>query len=550
MTRLVAEKMTGAGSEVGASRQPPAMADQPLLTESAGAPQTAPAAPTPTIETYDPRSGRLLAEVPECDVPRWPPPWTGPERSPRVVRSAVAAAGHTYSPSGNACSTAPRSWSGTICDETGKQPAEAVTTELMAVCETIEWYARNGEAALRRVPVEPGTLVHKTAWKEYSPMGVIGVISPWNYPFTLSMTPLVTALFAGNTVVLKPSEVTPTVGLAIGELFGGGDPVRGPFGGIVQVVTGGAPTGEALVRSGVDKIVFTGSATTGSAVMRAAADSLTPVLLELGGKDPMIVASDADLRRAARGAVWGAFQNSGQTCMSVERVYVEEPVHDRFVELVLEEAGRIRQDDSGTGDIGSMTFAPQLDKVEAHVADALGKGATLRMGGHRLEREGLWYAPTVLTDVDHSMRVMTEETFGPVMPVMAVRDAEEALERANDSEYGLNSSVWTADRSLGESLASRLEAGNVCINDCIVSYAVTGLPFGGVKSSGMGRVHGGEGLREFCNTKSVLGQKRMPAVREPWWFPVPRGLGDMGIASLRLRFGTSVASKLRAFRRG
>jgi acyl-CoA reductase-like NAD-dependent aldehyde dehydrogenase len=431
-----------------------------------------------------------------------------------------------------------------ICSETGKQPAEAVTTELMAVCETIEWYARNGAAALRPVPVAPGTLVHKRAWKEYSPMGVIGVISPWNYPFTLSMTPLVTALFAGNAVVLKPSEVTPTVGLAIRDLF-----TAGPYPDIVQVVTGGGPTGEALVRSGVAKVVFTGSAATGRRVMHAAADSLTPVLLELGGKDPMIVTRDADLDRAVKGAVWGAFQNSGQTCISVERVYVDSAIHDEFVERVVAETRRIRQDDSGVGDIGSMTFPPQLEKVEAHIADALERGARLHTGGRRLERDGLWFEPTVLTDVDHSMQVMTEETFGPVLPIMAVNGTEEALELANDSEYGLNSSVWCEDRQQAESLASRLDAGNVCINDCIVSYAVTGLPFGGVKNSGMGRVHGVEGLHEFCHVKAVLGRKRLPAMREPWWFPVPPKLAEIGIASMRLRFGHSISTKLRALRR-
>lgn len=498
-----------------------------------------------TIETRDPRNDTVIATVPEHDE----------HDVHEALRRARVAQGpwaelsfqqrrsHLFEVRDRLLDTA-EDLVEVICSETGKQRAEAVTTELMAVCETIEWYARNGAAALRPAPVAPGTLVHKRAWKEYSPMGVIGVISPWNYPFTLAMTPVVTALFAGNAVVLKPSEVTPTVGLAIRDLFTGG-----PYGDIVQVVTGGGAVGEALVRSGVDKVVFTGSAATGRRVMHAAADSLTPVLLELGGKDPMIVTRDADIDRAVKGAVWGAFQNSGQTCISVERVYVDSAVHDEFVERVVAETRRIRQDGSGVGDIGSMTFPPQLDKVEAHIADALERGATLRTGGRRLEREGLWFEPTVLTDVDHSMQVMVEETFGPVLPIMAVNGSEEALELANDSEYGLNSSVWSEDRQQAESLASRLDAGNVCINDCIVSYAVTGLPFGGVKNSGMGRVHGVEGLHEFCHVKAVLGQKRMPTMREPWWFPVPSRLAEMGIASMRLRFGHSMATKLRALRR-
>lgn len=429
-----------------------------------------------------------------------------------------------------------------ICAETGKQRAEAVTTELMAICETIDWYAKHGEGALRTQQVGAGTMAHKKAWLRYEPVGVVGVISPWNYPFTLSMTPVVTALFAGCTVVLKPSEVTPTVGLAIGELFAGG-----PWGDIVQVVTGGGATGEALVRSGVDKVCFTGSVRTGKRVMAAAADTLTPVLLELGGKDPMVVCADADVDRAAKGAVWGAFQNSGQTCMSVERVYVERAVYDEFVERVVAATSAIRQDDGG-GDIGSMTFEPQLDVVERHLADAVAKGAKVLTGGARLDRPGLWFGPTVLVDVDHTMDVMRDETFGPVLPIMAVDSVDEAVKLANDSVYGLNSSVWTRDDQLGISVANRLQAGNVCINDCIVSYAVTGLPFGGVKESGIGRVHGVTGLREFCNSKSVLGQ-RVGTPRELWWFPVPAGLDALGIRTVRLRFGSSVATRLKGLRR-
>ena len=223
---------------------------------------------------------------------------------------------------------------------------------------------------------------------------------------------------------------------------------------------------------------------------------------------------------------------------------------DAFIDRVIIESGRIRQDDgsSGGGDIGSMTFAPQVELVERHLADAVAKGAKVVVGGRRVDRDGLWFEPTVLVDVDHTMDIMTEETFGPVLPVMVVDDADEAVRLANDSKYGLNSSVWTGDDGLGVSIANRLQAGNVCINDCIVSYAITGLPFGGVKESGIGRVHGPEGLREFTNTKAVM-SSRVKGPRELWWFPVPKGLDAMGIRSLRLRFGSNLATKATGLRR-
>jgi len=503
-------------------------------------------AATAVIETFDPRSAKLLAIVPDMNAAdvRAAVARARSVAAPWAALSFSDRAAHVLTVRDRLLDRAEQLVE-VICAETGKQRAEAVTTELMAVCETIDWYVRHGERLLRSRSVAPGTMAHKTARVHYEALGVVGVISPWNYPFTLSMTPLVTALLAGNPVVLKPSEVTPTVGLAIGELF---DNDR--WGALVQVVTGGGATGEALVRSGVDKVVFTGSVSTGKRVMAAAADTLTPVLLELGGKDPMVVCADANLDRAARGAVWGAFQNSGQTCMSVERVYVERSVADAFIDRVILETGGIRQNDGldGAGDIGSMTHAPQLDIVERHLADAVDKGAAIVVGGRRIEREGLWFEPTVVIGVDHTMDLMTEETFGPVLPIMVVDSADEAVRLANDSRYGLNSSVWTADRELGDDIAARLQAGNVCINDCIVSYAITGLPFGGVKDSGIGRMHGPEGLREFVNTKSVMSARVHPR-RELWWFPVPASLDAIGIRSMRLRFGSTLAAKARGLRR-
>ena len=429
----------------------------------------------------------------------------------------------------------------TICAETGKLPAEALTTEVLVVCETIGYYAKHGERFLRPQRVGAGRMTHKRALRLFEPMGVVGVISPWNYPLTLAMTPAITALFAGNTVVLKPSEVTPLIGRLVGDIFDevGGHP------GILQVVTGGGATGEALVRSDVAKICFTGSVRTGKRVAAAAAESLTPVLLELGGKDPAVVCADADLDRAASGVVWGAFQNSGQTCMSVERVYVADAVYDDFVDKVVARTEAIRQGVGEGHDVGSMTFPPQVETVERHVADAVARGARVLTGGRRVpDRQGLWFEPTVLVDVDHDMEVMREETFGPVLPIARVRDEDEALRLANESRYGLNSSVWTGDVRKGERLARRVQAGNVCVNDVIVSYGVPGLPFGGVKESGIGRVHGPDGLRAFCNAKSVLVDRFGPKT-ELWWYPLPGGLYGAGRKVVRVLYRSGARNKLR-----
>ena len=495
-----------------------------------------------TFETFDPRTGEVLARL--------------PEHGPADVAAAVVRARHAFG-----------AWSAlpfeqrldhvlavrdllidrldrvvdVICSETGKLEPEALSAEVLASCELIEHYRKHGARALRPEKVPVGSLLpHKRAWRSYEPMGVVGVISPWNYPLTLAMTPVVSALLAGNAVVLKPSEVTPLVGVEIGKLFA----EAGPHPDVVQVVTGGGRTGDALVRAGVQKVAFTGSVRTGKLVMAAAAETLTPVLLELGGKDPMIVCDDADVERAASGAVWGAFMNAGQTCMSVERVYVHGAVYDRFVERVVERARAVRVGEGPGHDIGSMSFGPQVETVERHVADAEAKGAKVLTGGRRVpDRAGLWYEPTVLVDVDHSMDVMRDETFGPVLPIMRVHDDDEAIRLANDSRYGLNSSVWSADDQRAEEIARAIEAGNVCINDCMVSYAVAGLPFGGVKESGIGRVHGVEGLRAFCNTKSVLAS-RFDLRREVQWFPMPGWVAASMRRVVRLRYRRGLRAKL------
>jgi acyl-CoA reductase-like NAD-dependent aldehyde dehydrogenase len=416
----------------------------------------------------------------------------------------------------------------TIAASTHKLPTEAMVTEVLTTCELMEWYAKHGADALRPRRIPAGLLLaHKRAEKRYEPLGVIGVISPWNYPFTLTMSPVVTALYAGNTVVVKPSEITPDVGVLAARLFA----EVGEHPDLVQAVVGGGEVGEALVRSGVEKVVFTGSVATGKRVMKAAADNLTPVLLELGGKDPFVVDADADVERAARAAVWGAFSNAGQTCMAVERTYVVDDVYDRFVDRVVELAGAVRPG----RDIGTMTHEGQVAIVEEHVADAEQRGAKVVVGGKR-EPGSLAFPPTVLLDVDHSMKVMRDETFGPLLPIMRVRDRAEGVRLANDSPYGLNASVWAKDKASIEEMVSGIQSGNVCVNDCIVSFAIPGLPYGGVKDSGMGRTHGVEGLWEMSSIKAVA-IDRLGLKREPQWFPLPRPLGRLARGLLRLRYG-------------
>src|SRR5436190_1287798 len=268
-------------------------------------------------------------------------------------------------------------------------------------------------------------------------------------------------------------------------------------------------------------VMFTGSTATGKKVMAKAAETLTPVALELGGKDPMIVLSDADLERAANLAVYYSMFNGGQTCISIERVYVEEPVYDEFVQKVVDKVGVLRQGQStgpATVEIGAMTFPRQLQIVEEHVRDAVAKGARALTGGRRRPGEGLFYEPTVLVDVDHTMKAMTEETFGPTLPIMKVKDADEAVRLANDSPYGLAGSVWTKDTSKGEAVARRVESGAVCVNDAMLNYAALELPMGGWKDSGLGSRHSAYGIRKYCAQQSLL-VKRIAPKRDIHMFP-------------------------------
>ena len=372
----------------------------------------------------------------------------------------------------------------------------------------------------------------------YQPLGLIGVIGPWNYPLALSVGDAIPALAAGNAVLLKPSELTPLTSLLLQR----GLRECGLPEGCCRSRRVADETGAAVIDE-VDMVMFTGSTATGRAVMERAARTLTPVSLELGGKDPMIVLADADVERAANCATYYSMFNCGQTCISVERVYVEDAVYDEFVARVTAKVRALRHAPStgpGTSDVGAMTTPARLDVVTRHVEDALARGARVVVGGAAGagDRPGYWFAPTLLLDVDHSMACMLEETFGPTLPIMRVDDAEEAIRLANDSPYGLAASVFGRDTKRAEAVARRLEAGAVCINDAVVNYSLLELPMGGWKSSGIGTRHGAAGIRKYCRQQSLL-VSRLHGRREPFMYPYrPRTTRALQ-RILRIAFGRS-----------
>ncbi len=404
-----------------------------------------------------------------------------------------------------------------VADSAGKTKVEAITADIMPVLDAIAHMERHAVKVLgRQKHPTPLMLVGKRSYVEYIPRGVILVISPWNYPLQLAMIPMLSALVAGNTVILKPSEVTPLVGRLIEALFAQAElPV-----GVVQVAHGGGDLGAALTAGKPDYIFFTGSVRTGKIIAAQAAKDLIPTTLELGGKDPMIVFADANLERAVQGAMWGAFTNSGQVCMSVERLYVERPLYERFVTRLVAEVQKLRQGADDDADLGSMTFPAQLEVVRDHLDDALARGARLLTGTKPEEWDhsrGLFIPPTVLADVTQGMRLMQEESFGPLLPVIPFDSEEEAIGLANDSRFGLNASVWSSDLAKAQRVAARIVAGAVVVNDVIVTTANHHLPFGGVKESGWGRYHGEIGLRSFCHEKSVMVSRGRQSAELQWY---------------------------------
>jgi acyl-CoA reductase-like NAD-dependent aldehyde dehydrogenase len=405
-----------------------------------------------------------------------------------------------------------------ITGEAGKPIAESLTTEVLVVLDAARFLIENAYRRLRDEPLPHASFAAKLKSGRLvrEPYGVVAIISPWNYPFSIPATETLAALVAGNAVVLKPSEFTSLVALELAALLHAAGVPQDVF----QVVVGDGATGAALVHAHVDKLVFTGSVATGKRIAAAAAERLLPVVLELGGKDPMLVLDDADVDVASSAAVWGAFLNAGQTCLSVERCYVHRSLYEKFLHACVEKTNKLRV---GRGldhdtDVGPMIHQRQLQIVESHVQDAVARGARLLAGGSRSPELGKnFYKPTVLADVTHEMRIMRGETFGPVLPVMAFDSDEEAVRLANDSEFGLAASVWTRDSARGERLARRIQAGTVMVNDVVSCFAISEAPHGGVKTSGIGRAHGRFGLEEMVRLKYV-DVDLMPGMKKVWWY--------------------------------
>ncbi len=424
----------------------------------------------------------------------------------------------------------------TIVSETGKTYEDATLAEIGYAGAAFGFWAKEAPVYLADEKVKSSQLLvkGKKLILRYRPLGLIGVIGPWNYPLTNSFGDCIPALAAGNSVILKPSEVTPLTSLLVAEgLRECGLPEN-----VLQIATGDGQTGAALIEQ-VDMIMFTGSTRTGRKVAEAAASRLIPASLELGGKDPMIVLSDADLERAANFATYYSMQNAGQTCISIERVYVEEPVYDEFVAKVAEKVRQLRvgkPEGFGTVEVGAITFPPQLDIIKDHVADAVEKGAKVLTGGKQAPGPGRFYEPTVLVDVDHSMKIMSDETFGPTLPIMKVRDADEAVRLANNSPYGLGSSVFTRDVKRGEQIARRLEAGAANVNDAMINYTVLELPMGGAKASGLGSRHGAGGIRKYSSQQAIV-VTRLGMKKEPFMYPYKARTSRMLGRMFKLLYG-------------
>jgi succinate-semialdehyde dehydrogenase/glutarate-semialdehyde dehydrogenase len=424
-----------------------------------------------------------------------------------------------------------------LSHEQGKPINESYVMELLPTIDALHWIADNGPSILADEHIKQPQIFfkQKKAWFSYEPLGVVGVIAPWNYPWSIPFGEVAIALMCGNGVVLKPASLTPLIGQEIQTIF----ERAGVPDGLVRVVHGGGAVGNALVESSAAKIFFTGSVEVGRRVGMACAERLKGSVLELGGKDPQLVLADANLDNAISGCLWGGFANSGQTCSGIERVYVVREVAEPFVEGVVAGARALRVGDPLRFDteIGPMVSEDQYELVVELVDDAVASGATLHCGGPTEVPgfAGRFYAPAVLTGVTHDMRIMREEIFGPVVPIVTVDSEEEAVDLANDSEFGLGASIWSLDRERAARIGRRLETGMVWINDHMYSHGACQCAWGGAKHSGLGRAHSKFGFYECVNIKQMVWEPSR--VRDFWWHPYDASLGKAMGAAAKLLYG-------------
>jgi len=432
-----------------------------------------------------------------------------------------------------------------VVRESGKPRVEALFADIFVALDSAEFWARNAARALRteHVPHHSIAAKAKTGYLVYEPLGVIAIISSWNYPLAIPLSQIIPAVVAGNAVVCKTSDFTPHCGALVQRLFREvGFPQH-----IVAVVQGGGEVGHALIEAAPDKVLFTGSVATGKRVAETCAKKLIPSVLELGGKDAMIVLTDANLEVAASAAVWGGYTNCGQVCLSVERLFVEQPVAEKFISLCVEKTKKLRLgpgSDPAT-DVGPLIRPQHMQRMRELLGDAVSRGAKIRCGSQpRLDLGPSFFEPTVITNVDSTMKLFQEETFGPILAIQTVHDAEEAVLHANDSPFALAASVWTSNKQRGESIARRLRAGAVMVNDAISYFGIAEAPHGGSGASGWGRTHGKAGLLEMVQTKYV-DIDRLPRWEKPWWYRYSADLERHADAFLRYEFGGGLSAKVR-----
>ncbi len=432
-----------------------------------------------------------------------------------------------------------------IVMESGKPSVEALFADIFVAIDTAEYFYKNAATLLRSQSVPHHSLAAKakTGLLTYEPLGVIGIISSWNYPLAIPIGQIVPALVAGNAVICKTSELTPHCGAWIQKLFS----FPAFPAGLVTIIQGGADVGQALIDAAPDKIIFTGSVETGRRVAEACGKRLIPTTLELGGKDPMIVLADADLDVAASGAVWGSFTNCGQVCLSVERIFVEQSVSEKFAELCVEKTKKLRLgpgSDPAT-DVGPLIRPHHVERMTALIEDAVALGAKVLCGGKpRPDLGPNFFEPTVIVNVDSASRLFREETFGPILAIhRRVDDAEEAVTRANRSPFALSASVWTGDAARGKAIAAKLRAGAVMVNDAISYFAIAEAPHGGRGLSGWGRTHGKAGLMEMVQTK-YIDVDRMPRREKPWWFRYGKDVGSAADAFLQFEYAVKFKTRL------